>query len=547
MNLMYLAQSGLSSAQSALNVVGNNMSNAMTTGYSRQHILLGEAGGKTTGYGYFGYGVQVNGVQRAYDAFVNNQVRSAATEYQSLASRYEQLSQIDNMLGDDTYNISVSMGAMFGAMEKMSSDPVSSAARQETLSQFNALSYQYQTNSKTLNGLEKSTNTQISQSVDDINATTEQLAKLNQEIAKIHGQTGTVPPNLLDHRDQLLGKLNDQIGIRVTENPTTGRVDVTMANGLPLVNGDRAYQLEASTSAANPNQVVVSYVDASGNSLPLDESKFATGKLGGLFKFRNEDLEDSRNQLNMLALQMANRLNEVNQQGYDLNGNPGGDIFTIPDPVALVNRNNSGNADLDVRYSEVSQVKAQDYTLTFKGPGASDWEVKNSDGSLVPTTVGNNGELLFDGISVSPQGNPQQNDSFILNPVAGVADKLTVAITDGAQIAASSSSNPDDESNNENIKALIAIKDEALIGKSTLTEAYASLVSSVGSAMTALKANASTSAKTYEAMLYQQQAVSGVDLNEEYINLQMYSQYYQANAQVLQTATTLFDTILSIR
>ncbi|WP_433637295.1 flagellar hook-associated protein FlgK [Kluyvera georgiana] len=547
MNLMYLAQSGLSSAQSALNVVGNNLSNAMTTGYSRQHILLGEAGGKTTGYGYFGYGVQVNGVQRAYDAFVNNQVRGAATEYQSMASRYEQLSQIDDMLGDDTYNISVSMGAMFGAMEKMSSDPVSSAARQETLSQFNALSYQFQTNSKTLNGLEKSTNTQINQSVDEINAAAEQLAKLNQEIAKIHGQTGTVPPNLLDQRDQLLGKLNDQVGIRVTENPTTGRVDVTMANGLPLVNGDRYYQLETSASPENPNKTIVSYVDASGNSLPLDESKITNGKLGGLFKFRNEDLEDSRNQLNMLALQMANRLNEVNQQGYDLNGNPGGNIFNIADPVALVNRNNAGDATLNSTFTDVSQVKAQDYTLTFKGPGESDWEVKNADGSLVPTTIGPDGELMFDGISVSPQGNPQENDSFILNPVAGVADKLTVAITDGNQIAASSSPDPDDESNNENIKALIAIKDEALIGKSTLTEAYASLVSSVGSAMTALKANASTSAKTYEAMLYQQQAISGVDLNEEYINLQMYSQYYQANAQVLQTATTLFDTILSIR
>lgn len=547
MNLMYLAQSGLSSAQSALNVVGNNLSNAMTTGYSRQHILLGEAGGKTTGYGYFGYGVQVNGVQRAYDAFVNNQVRGAATEYQSMASRYEQLSQIDDMLGDDTYNISVSMGAMFGAMEKMSSDPVSAAARQETLSQFNALSYQFQTNSKTLNGLEKSTNTQINQSVDEINAAAEQLAKLNQEIAKIHGQTGTVPPNLLDQRDQLLGKLNDQVGIRVTENPTTGRVDVTMANGLPLVNGDRHYQLETSASPENPNKTIVSYVDASGNSLPLDEAKITNGKLGGLFKFRNEDLEDSRNQLNMLALQMANRLNEVNQQGYDLNGNPGGNIFNIADPVALVNRNNVGDATLNTTFTDVSQVKAQDYTLTFKGPGESDWEVKNADGSLVPTTIGPDGELMFDGISVSPQGNPQENDSFILNPVAGVADKLTVAITDGNQIAASSSPDPDDESNNENIKALIAIKDEALIGKSTLTEAYASLVSSVGSAMTALKANASTSAKTYEAMLYQQQAISGVDLNEEYINLQMYSQYYQANAQVLQTATTLFDTILSIR
>ncbi len=222
MNLLNLAQTGLSSAQSALNVVGNNLSNAMTSGYSRQSIILGEAGGRTAGNGFFGYGVQVNGVQRAYDSFINNQVRGAATEYQAMASRYQQLSQIDNMLGDDTSNVSVTLGNAFGAMEKMSSDPVSLAARQETLSQFKALSYQFQNNSKTLNGLEKSTNTQISQTVNDINASTEQLARLNREIEKIQGQTGTLPPDLLDQRDSLLSKLNDQIGIRVTENPTTG-------------------------------------------------------------------------------------------------------------------------------------------------------------------------------------------------------------------------------------------------------------------------------------------------------------------------------------
>ncbi|MDU5829043.1 MAG: flagellar basal body protein [Mixta calida] len=61
MNLMYLAQSGLSAAQSSLNVVGNNLNNASTPGYSRQNIVLGQAGGKNTSYGFFGYGVQVNG------------------------------------------------------------------------------------------------------------------------------------------------------------------------------------------------------------------------------------------------------------------------------------------------------------------------------------------------------------------------------------------------------------------------------------------------------------------------------------------------------
>lgn len=547
MNLLNLAQTGLSSAQSALNIVGNNLSNAMTPGYSRQNIMLGEAGGKTTGSGFFGYGVQVTGVQRAYDSFINNQLRGASTEYSSLASRHEQLSQIDNMLGDDTTNISASLGKIFGAMEKMSSDPVSLAARQETYSQFKALSFQFQSNSKALNGLEKSTNTQISMSVDDINASSKQLAKLNQEISKIHGQTGNLPADLLDQRDSLLNKLNGQVGIRVTENQTTGRVDVTMANGLPLVNGDRAYSLEATPSASNPAKTVVSYVDASGNSLPLDEEKMTTGKLGGLFTFRNEDLVDARNQLNQLGLQMANRFNTVNANGFDLGGVQGTDIFNITPPAVLANRNNVGTASLSVAYTDISNVKPQDYSITFLGPAASDWEVKTSDGRVVPTTQGPNGELQFDNMSVLPQGNPQANDTFSFNSVSGIADNLHVAITDGGGIAASSSADVTDESNNENIKDLIAIKNEKLIGSSTLTESYASLVSSVGSSMTSLKANAATSQKTRDALAFQQQAVAGVDLNEEYVNLTMFTQYYQANAQVMQTATTLFDTILSIR
>ncbi|EPE4837271.1 flagellar hook-associated protein FlgK [Yersinia enterocolitica] len=547
MNLINLAQSGLSSAQAALNVVGNNLNNAVTIGYSRQSIMLGQAGGKTTSAGFFGYGVQVDGVKRAYDGFINNQLRGATTEFAALNGRYQQLSQIDNMLGDDTNNISVTMNNIFGALEKVSSDPVSQAARQGVLSQFKAISYQFNSNSNTLNGLEKSTNTQISQSVSDINAGAKQLAKLNEEIAKIYGQTGELPADLLDQRDLVLEQISAQVGIRVNENPTTGRVDVTMTNGMPLVNGDRSYQLEASASPEDPSKTIVSYVDASGNKMQLDEEQMSSGRLGGLFKFRNEDLVDARNQLNQLALQMANKFNEVNAAGFDREGLPGGDLFNIAVPVAIANRNNISDTTLDVSFTDISQVKAEDYTLTYKGPGTNDWEVQTSDGRTITPTIGANGELEFDGISITPQGTPEPNDSFVLNPVSGVAGSLSVAITDVDKIAASSSSDPDEQSNNENIKDMIAIKSETLVGNATLTEAYASLVSSVGSSMTALKADATTTGKVLDAVILQQQSVSGVDLNEEYMNLQLYTQYYQANAQVLQTATTLFDTLLSIR
>ena len=44
-----------------------------------------------------------------------------------------------------------------------------------------------------------------------------------------------------------------------------------------------------------------------------------------------------------------------------------------------------------------------------------------------------------------------------------------------------------------------------------------------------------------------QQSVSGVNLDEEYGNLVRFQQYYMANSQVIQTATTMFNALLSIR
>ena len=58
-----------------------------------------------------------------------------------------------------------------------------------------------------------------------------------------------------------------------------------------------------------------------------------------------------------------------------------------------------------------------------------------------------------------------------------------------------------------------------------------------------------TTSKTQTAVVTQltnqQQSVSGVNLDEEYSNLTRYQQYYMANAQVLQTASTIFQSLIS--
>ena len=544
MNLMYLARSGLNSAQSALQVVGNNLNNAMTPGYSRQNILLGEAGGHIVANGFFGFGVQTDGVQRACDGFINNQLRDATTHFMAYKSRLEQLTPIDNMLADDSTNFDSSLNAIFSALEKMNDDPAKPALRQGAYQQFQAMAASLNNQSTTLDGLEKNTNQQISQSVTQINDAAKQVAELNQQIDKIYAQTGTLPMNLLDARDNALGALSELTGIKVNENSTTGRVDVILSNGLPLVNGTTTYPLKATVANDNPRQMVVSYIDGAGNELPLDESKISGGKLGGLLQFRDKELVSARNQLNQLSLQMANKFNQVNRQGFDLNGQAGEDIFTISAAQAIANRNNAGDGQLTVSFSDISAIQAQDYTLTFNDP---DWQVETEDGRTITPTVAADGSLEFDGMTIMPAGSPQAGDSFVINPVAGTAGNIRVGLTDGDGIAASSSPDPAEESNNENLKVLLAIRDQAVVGKSTLSEAFASLVSSVGSAMSSLKTQGQTGYQALEAVARQQQAVSGVDLNEEFINMQMFTQYYQANAQVLQTATTVFDTLLAIR
>lgn len=546
MNLFNLAKSGLSTAHSALYVIGNNINNAPAGGYSRRDIIIGEAGGLSTGKGFYGYGAQVNGVYRNNDSFLNGQVRGANSNAGALIGRFEQLAEIDNMMGNSEANPSVSLNNFFAALKTLDNDPSAPAARQAAFNTLGSVSYQFNTTAKRLSGLEKSTNSQIEQSVREINDATTQLAKLNEEIEKLTSQHGTPPGDLLDVRDSLLNQLSGQLGIQVTENKETGRMDVAMADGRPLVSGNRSYPLQAAVSDANPNKIVVSYVDSSGNAKELNEERFTAGKLGGLFKFRNEDLSKARNELNQMALQMAGRFNEVNGGGFDANGAAGDDLFKVPDPTAFANRNNSGGATLNVTLTKpYSAVQAEDYTITMGAAG--NWEVKGADGRVVPSAIDPvSGELTFDGLSVGVSGTADPGDSFMLNPASGVAENLDIAITSGDEIAAAGSATGG-ESDNKNLALLLGIQGEQLIGKATLTEAYSSLVSAIGSSTSSLKADLKTADSVLKELGEKWQSVVGVNIEEEGMKLQMFTQYYNANAQILKTATTLFDALLAIR
>ncbi|MGX5108937.1 flagellar hook-associated protein FlgK [Enterobacter cloacae] len=545
-NLFNLARGGLSVAQAALKVTGDNMTNSMSASYSRRNIIIGELGGMSTPNGFYGYGAQVNGIERAYDAFANNQLRGAISHYSALNGRMEQLADIDNMLADESDNVSVSLNDMFKAMATLSSDPESSAARSAVFNSLKTLSDRFNASGKRLSGLEKSTNTQIEQSAKDINSYTKQLAEINKQLERAQGQ-GTPPADLLDRRDALLEALSEQMGIEVSENPQSGRVDVTLADGRPLVSGDKAYELKTSPSATDPNKTIVSYIDANGNATPLDEDRITKGRLAGLFKFRNDDLALARKELDEIAFMMASRMNEKNADGLDANGEAGKSLFSLPEIKARANPNNAGAGlgPITIVEADYEQVKNEDYTVRFE---AGNWVVQGADGREVARVADGAADITFDGINIKlpAAGTGTNGDSFTLNPMSGAAEGMSRNITSAQEFAASG--NPSEgASDNKNLEEMLKIQTEKLIGDSTLTEAYASLVGTIGDHARGVKSNLVSAESDMRTKFDTKQALSGVNTDEEIINMDMFMQYYNANAQILKTATAMFDSLLAIR
>lgn len=548
-SLINNAMSGLSAAQAALNTASNNISSYNVAGYTRQTTIMAQANSTLGAGGWVGNGVYVSGVQREYDSFITNQLRAAQNQSSGLTTRYEQMSKIDNLLSSKTSSISTSMQDFFTSLQTLVSNAEDPAARQALIGKADGLVNQFKTTDQYLRDQDKQVNTAIKASVDQINNYAKQIASLNDQISRMTGVgAGASPNDLLDQRDQLVSELNQIVGVEVSVQDG-GTYNVTMANGYSLVQGSNARQLAAVPSSDDPSRTTVAYVDGVAGAVEIPEKLLNTGSLGGLLTFRSQELDQTRNTLGQLALAFADAFNTQHKAGFDANGDKGENFFDIGSPVVLSNTKNKRTGSLDVKMTDSSAVQATDYKIVFDG---KDWQVTRlADNTSFKATV-TGGKMSFDGMEITVNAGAKANDSFTVKPVSDAIIEMKVKVTDESKIAMASEKNTDPAadtgaSDNRNGQKLLDLQTKETVGNKTFNDAYATLVSDVGNKTATLKTSSTTQNNVVKQLYNQQQSISGVNLDEEYGNLQRYQQYYLANAQVLQTANALFDALINIR
>ncbi len=192
-------------------------------------------------------------------------------------------------------------------------------------------------------------------------------------------------------------------------------------------------------------------------------------------------------------------------------------------------------------------VTGHDYEITFDG-SSNEYHVRNLTTGQDLSPIPNNSQPInVDGMNLHFTGAPQPGDTWSLLSTRNAARDLKLALNKPEQIAVANSDGG--LSNGENALLLAGLQNKRLFDSSTasMTELYAGTVNILGVQAKAALTSQDAQAKLVTQKRAAQQSVSGVNANEEYTNLVQYQAMYQAAAKVINTATTLFDTLLSLK
>jgi flagellar hook-associated protein 1 FlgK len=429
-SIFNIGVSGLNAAQASLAVTSHNIANASTEGFHRQAAVPGTEFPQATGAGFFGRGVEVETVRRAYSQFLDGAVLTAQAQGSYLDTYNSQISQIDNLLADPSAGLSPALQSFFSSVQDVASNPSSVPSRQAMITQGQVLSARFQALDTQLTQMRTGVNQQLADTVTQINAKAQSIAQLNEQIRTVQSNATQPPNDLLDKRDQLVADLNQLVKTSVVKQ-SDGSYSVFIGNGQTLVLGNQAYALSAAPSAADPKDYSISYI-ANGATVPIMTSTLQGGSLGALLDFRSQSLDTAQNNLGRVAIVLAQTFNDQHELGQDLNGNLGQAFFNVPAGQVVTNANNTGTAVINATDSSVGALTGSDYRLSFN---AGTWTLTRLSDNTTSTFA--TFPQTVDGVTLSlAAGAAANGDSYLIQPTRNGARDISVAIADTSLVAA---------------------------------------------------------------------------------------------------------------
>lgn len=252
-SLFNIGKQSLFANQSAIEVVGNNISNANTEGYSRQAVRFEDGYYISYTPGQLGTGVNAAEVIRYFDEFTEIMYNDKSSEQQRWQKLYENLQNVEMVFNEsNAQGVNSALSAFWADWQTLATSPDNQSVRSALLGHASNLEQAIGVVYGDLQRLQSQTDDTISAEVSEINTLLESIAALNKQIT-VTEETGKNNANgLRDERAALVRKLAEKIDIRYIDNGL-GNVTITTQAGHTLVDGVSAFRLAFETVSSVPN------------------------------------------------------------------------------------------------------------------------------------------------------------------------------------------------------------------------------------------------------------------------------------------------------
>ena len=559
---LQIANNSLLATQIGLQVIGNNVANSNTPGYTRQDVVYEPAPTQMVGTLPIGLGVQVRAIIQHADRFINERLRGSISDVENTEAQKQSYLQLESILGElSETDISSSLNRFFSSIHDVLNQPEDLAVRNLARLQGETLAQDIQRLDERVRQIRVDVNNNIASAAADINRLLGQVAQLNIQIVAAEGgdSNGSDAGSLRDQRSLALGDLSKIIGLRVVEQPS-GAVTVFSAGDYLVFDGEaRAVTVEY----AEDRGLSAATINIADSVSPIASS---TGKLAGLYAARDEVLGGFLDDLDDFAHTLVFEFNKVYSSGQGLTGfdsvesefqvadtrdaldQAGLDFTPVNGTFQVLVRNkrtelttttdvridlngldeDTSLADLAAQLDAIDGISAQ--INTTRGLNIS------ADSGVIEFAFGNDtsGVLAALGINTFFQGY-DANTIGINEVVARDPTKFTVSRSGIGQ-----------DSDNAVLLAGLANSPLEATGGRSLTEYYEKFTGEMYQASATVQA-VNDGFRTFQKTLEGQQlGISGVSVDEQAVKMIQHQRIFQASARLISAINELLEVLVNL-
>lgn len=375
---------GIYTHKLAMNVVGHNIANSSTEGYSRQRPVIVTTHPLTVQFSNIltlGTGSQVKDIQRVRDLFLDLQYRQVTNRYTYFETTYSNLHYIEKLLtGTSRSGITSLYDYFLSTAEEVITDPTNVAAKREFVTSADQMVTNIKDFYKRLQQLREDINQELFQMVDKVNSLVANLAKLNGQI-RIATALKSTPNDLLDERDRILDELSGYANISYYE--TKDGQTILMFGDQVVLSGS----VQTRIRALERPYAKGFYELFVGNS----RVTIADGKIKALLDLRDSTIVKYMSYLDEFAITLSDKLNLIHREGFDSTGKISG--LNLFNPMTVTR-----SANDPALYRILGTRKMMNGPIYYS-TGLTGY---SSSSQLQNITFISNGELtLFDGLNTT--------------------------------------------------------------------------------------------------------------------------------------------------